>query len=138
MANNLTHVSALRNDIAFLATGGSPAFAAGTNQKIIIYSGTPPANASAALAGNVAIATISGVNFSAPSAGVATVSGSTADSNAVGGTASFYRRTKTDGTSVIDQGLCGTSGAELILNSLTIAAGANVSLNAAGTYTAPV
>lgn len=138
MANQLTHAAALRTDFTGLATGASTTFAAGTNQKIIIYSGTMPANAAAALSGNVAIATISGVTWGAPSAGVATTTGSTADPAAVGGTASFYRRTKSDGTTVIDQGACGTSAAELVLNNLTIAAGANVSLNASGTYTAPV
>lgn len=135
MANQLTHASALRTDFAGLATGATTTFAAGTNQKIIIYSGTMPANAAAALSGNTAIATISGVTWGAPAAGVATTTGSTADASAVGGTASFYRRMKTDSTTVIDQGACGTSASELVLNSLTIAAGANVSLNASGTYT---
>lgn len=66
---------------------------------------------------------------------MATLTASTADSNAVGGIASFYRRTKSDGTTVIEQGLCGTSGSDLNLNSLTIAAGANVSITS-GSYTA--
>lgn len=138
MANLLTHVTALRTDFAGLATGAATTFAAGTNQKIIIYSGTMPANAAAALSGNTAIATITGVTWGAPAAGVATTTGSTADPAATGGTASFYRRMKTDGTTVIDQGACGTSAAELVLNSLTIAANANVSLNASGTYTSTV
>lgn len=124
--------------MANLATGGSTTFAAGTSQKIIIYSGTMPTNAATALSGNTAIATITALTWGAASSAVATTTGSTADSNATGGTAVFYRRYKTDGTSVIDQGACGTSSAELVLNSLTIASGANVSLNSSGTYTSSV
>lgn len=136
MASALTHATALRTDFANLATGTAVTFSAGTNQKIIIYSGTMPANAAAALSGNTAIATITGVTYGAGAAGVATVTASTADAAAVGGTASFYRRTKTDGTTVVTQGTCGTSASDMVLNNLTIAAGANVSLNASGTYTA--
>jgi hypothetical protein len=131
----VTHATALRTDFANLATGTTTTFAAGTGQKIIIYSGTAPTNANTALSGNTAIATITALTWGAGSAGVATLSGSTADSAAVGGTASFYRRTKSDGTTVIEQGLCGTSGSDMNLSSLTIAAGANVSITS-GTYTA--
>lgn len=138
MANNLTHSSALRTDFANLATGTSVTFAAGTNQKITGYSGTPPANAATALSGNTALFTISAVTWGAGSAGVATTTGSTPDSSAVAGTLSFYRRYKTDGTTVIDQGLAATSGAEMTVASTTIAGGATVSLTSGATYTASV
>jgi hypothetical protein len=138
MANNLTHSASLRTDIANLATGGSTTFAAGTNQKITGYSGTPPANAAAALSGNTALFTVSAVVWGAASAGVATQTGSTPDSSAVAGTLSFYRRYMTDGTTVISQGLAATSGAEMTVSSTTIASGATVSLTVGATYTAPV
>ena len=130
----ITHVTALRTDFANLATGTATTFAAGASQKIVIYSGTPPANASAALAGNTAISTITVLVWGAGATGVATLTGSTADTAAVGGTASFYRRTQTAG-GVIEQGLCGLSGSDMNLSSLTIAAGANVSIPS-GSYTA--
>ncbi len=139
MANLLTHATALRTDFANLATStaGTTTYTAGSAQKIIIYSGTMPANAATALSGNTAIATVTVLVWGAASSGVATLSSSTADTNAVGGTAVFYRRTKSDGTTCIEQGACGTSAAEAVLNSLTIAAGANVSISSY-TYTASV
>ncbi len=137
MAHGLTHATLLRTDIANLVTGGaSITYSPGTNQQLIIFSGTPPTNAGTALAGNTAIATITGLSWGAGSGGVATITGSTPDSNAVGGTATFFRITKSDGTTAITQGTVGTSGADLNLNNLTINAGANVSLSS-GTYTAP-
>lgn len=98
-----------------------------------------PINAAAALASNTAIAMPTGLNYGAASAGVSTVSSSTADSSAVGGLAMFARRLKSDGTTVVDQLTVGVSGsgAEFVMSSLSIAAGANVSINAGGTYTAP-
>lgn len=135
MANAVTHETVTRTAIADAVVGATGRL--GTGGKIIIYSGTMPASASAALSGNVAIATITGVAFGAAVAGVSTVTASIADSSAVGGTASFFRLTRTDGT-VILQGTCGTSASDLNLNSLVIAAGANVSLTGMNTYTSPV
>jgi hypothetical protein len=138
VANNLTHATALRTDQANLATGTTTTFAGGTNQKIIGYSGTAPANAAAALSGNTVLFTITLVTWGAASAGVATVSASTAETNATSGTVTFYRRYKTDGTTVITQGLVATSAAEMTVASTTIATGATVTLTAGGTYTAPL
>jgi hypothetical protein len=131
----VTHIAALRSDFANLATGTAVTYSAGASQKLIIYSGTPPANASAALSGNTAISTVTSLVWGAASAGVATLTSSTADSAAVGGTASFYRRVKSDGTSVIEQGLCGTSGSDMNLSALVVASGANVNVTS-GSYTA--
>jgi hypothetical protein len=133
---SITHKVAVRTVLADAVCNSSTGQLA-ANGKIIIYSGTPPANADAALSGNVAIATITGLNFGAAASGVSTVSSSTADPGAVGGTAAFFRITTTGGTVVL-QGACATSASDLNLNSLTIAAGATVSLNAGGTYTAPL
>lgn len=137
MANAVTHAVALRTDIANLVVGNATTIANGSSHKLILYSGTMPTNAGTALSGNTAVATISGITWGAAASGVATISASTADNGAVGGTATFFRLTKTDGTTVIIQGTVGTSGSDLNLNNTVINAGANVSLTS-GTYTAPV
>lgn len=144
MANAVTHNNPVRKAVADLVVGNTTTadWNSGTAQKLILYSGTMPASATTALSGNTAISTLTAIAWTNPasSSGVATVSGSTADSSAVGGTASFFRLYRTaavDTTDVIFQGTVGTSGCDLNLNSVTIAAGANVSLTS-GTYTAPV
>jgi hypothetical protein len=64
--------------------------------------------------------------------GVLTAGAITADSSAnAAGTASYGRYYLSDGTTCVFQGLCGTSASDFILNSLTIALGANVSCSAA-------
>lgn len=131
----ITHTTAARTVLADAIANSSTGVLV-NNWKLIIYSGTPPANAQAGLSGNTAIATITLGNFGAASSGVSTITGSTADSSAVGGTAAFFRMTTTSGTVVL-QGLTATSGSDANLNSLTIAAGANVSITS-GTYTAPL
>jgi len=130
---SITHTTAVRTVLADAVVGAAGAL--GTSAKLVIYSGTPPANAQASLAGNTAIATITGISFGAASSGVSTISASTADSSAVGGTAAFFRLT-TSGNTAILQGLCATSGSDLNLNTLTIPAGASVSLTGSNTYTA--
>ena len=131
---SITHSTAVRTTIADAVVGSAGAL--GSSAKPVIYSGTPPANAQASLVGNTAIATITGISFGAASSGVSTITASTADSNAVGGTAAFFRLT-TSGNTVVLQGLCATSGSDLNLNSLTIPAGSTVSLTGTNTYTAP-
>lgn len=131
---SVTHTTAVRTVLsdAVCAAAG----AVGTNGKLIIYSGTPPANAQASLSSNIAIATITAVNFGAAASGVSTVTSSTADPAAVGGVATFFRLT-TSGSTVVLQGAVATSGSDLNINNTTIAASANVSLTS-GTYTAPL
>jgi hypothetical protein len=135
---SVTHNTAVRTAIADAvcnATTGQ----LGASGKIVIYSGAAPVSASAILSGNVAIATITGLNFGNGASGVSTVTSSTADSNAVGGTASFFRVTTTAGV-VTFQGSAGASGsgADMILSNSVISAGANVALTGSNTYTAPV
>jgi hypothetical protein len=137
----ITHVTALRNDIANLVTGATnTTFVSGTNQKMILYSGTIPANASTALSGNAAVSTITLITWGAASSGVCTVTGSSADNNAVGGTTTFFRLYQTaavDPTNTIFQGACGTTSSfDLVLNNDTVNSGANVSLTS-GSYTGP-
>lgn len=137
---SITHVAALRNDLANLVVGNSTTFASGSSHKLKIYSGAPPANASAALSGNTVLATISGITWGAASSGIATVAGSTGETNAAAGTATFFRLYQTAGAdpaNVILQGTVGTSGTDLVINNTTIAAGASVSLTGTNTYTAP-
>jgi hypothetical protein len=134
MANAVTHATAVRTDLANLVIGNSTTWGAGPNQKLILYTGTMPANAAASLSGNTAASTITGISWGAASAGVTAIAGSTADTNAVGGAVTFFRLTKSDGTTVILQGTVGTSACDLNINNTTIPAGANVSLS--GTYTA--
>jgi hypothetical protein len=143
MANAVTHQNPVRKAVADLVVGvtSTSDWNSGSSHKLIIYSGTMPSTASTALSGNTAISTITAITWgTSSSSGVATASGSTADSNAVGGTASFFRLYRTaavDTTDVILQGTVGTSGCDLNINSTTISAGATVSLTS-GTYTAPV
>lgn len=101
-----------------------------------IYSGTPPADADAALAGNTLLAqlTMSDPAFGAASDGTgeATVSASAISDDTSAdntGTASFFRLLDSD-TNVVFQGTCGTADADLILDSVAISAGVTVSVSA--------
>lgn len=134
MANAVTHASAVRVAFAQITSHVTPTYDAGTATQLRIYDGTMPANAATALSGNNLLATITSLVYGTPNAttGAMTVSG-TAESSATAGTATFYRRTKSDGT-CIEQGTVGTSGTDMTISSTTIASGANVSLSS-GTYT---
>lgn len=112
--------------------------ALGASPKIRIYSGTPPANAAAALSGNTQLAelTMAATPFSGftdtGSAGRATAAAITADSSAdATGTASFFRILDSAGTTVKAQGSVGTSAADLILNTTSITLGSTVSITSA-------
>lgn len=111
----------------------------GTSGKVIIYNGTEPADANTALSGNTALATftLSSTAFGSSSAGVITLSGTpltVAASNT--GTATFFRMTQSDGTTVVIQGTVGTSGQQLNLNTTAITSGVNVTITS-GTVTMP-
>jgi hypothetical protein len=104
---------------------------AGSNALFNLYSGTQPANANTAITSQVLLVSmpISGV-FGTDVDGTLTLS-AVAETNAVGsGTASFFRIFKFDGTSVIMDGSVGLSGADLILNTVDIAAGQSVDITA--------
>jgi len=106
--------------------------AAGNAALLRIYDGTPPASANAALSGNTKLAELV---CGSPLAGAAASAALTA--NAISndaaadatGTASFFRLYKSDGTTVIAQGTCGTSGADLNLNTLSLVAGGPVAVS---------
>ena len=104
-----------------------------------VYSGDIPATADTALVAQVAIAelTFGATAFGAAVNGVATANAITADADAVGGTAAFFRAFKTGGTTVVTQGTVGAADADMIVSSVTIAAGAEVQCNSM-TLTLPV
>lgn len=111
---------------------------AGTAGVINIYSGTPPTDADAALAGNTLLAqlTYSGTSYPAasdlnPGARI-TASAITSDSSAdATGTATFFRELTQNAGTVVSQGTAGTSAADMILNTTAITSGSTVSITAA-------
>lgn len=102
-----------------------------------IYDGTQAADADTAIGVQNLLAELrfGATAFGSAVAGVATANAITQDSSAnAGGTASWFRVLKSDGTSVLWDGSVGTSGANLNLNSVAISAGAAVAVSAF-TYT---
>lgn len=103
----------------------------GSTGKIIIYDGDVPANADASLSSNTALATftLGSSAFGSASSGTISLSGVplTVAADATG-TASFFRITKSDGTTVVAQGSVGTSGAQLNLNTVAITQDVNVTI----------
>lgn len=122
----------LLDDIADACDVGTGAASA----TLVIYDGTPPARASAALSGNTVLAQLAmsnpafGAAVDVPASHLARVTASaiTDDSSAdATGTATFFRILDRDGAVVV-QGSAGATGAgtELELNSVSIVAGAAV------------
>lgn len=110
----------------------------GASPKIRIYSGTPPANADAALSSNTQLAEL--VCASTPISGYtdtgtaarATFGAIASDTSAdATGTATFFRILDNAGTTVKGQGTVGTSASDLILNTTSITSGSTVSITSA-------
>lgn len=104
-----------------------------------IYSGTKPADANAALAGNTLLAALVGSDpfFGAAATGVATASAISSDTSAdATGTATFFRIGSVNSGVFTPtmQGEVGTSGSDLNLSSTSITAGGTVSVTSF-TYT---
>lgn len=99
-----------------------------------IYDGVQPADADAALSGNVLLAelALNATAFAAASAGSKTANAITADSSAnATGTATWASLVRSGGVRATDTVMdmsVGTSGANLNLNSVAIQAGAAVSV----------
>jgi len=96
-----------------------------------IYDGTQATNADTAVGAQVLLAelTLNADAFAAAAAGVATANAITADSSAnATGTATWFRVLASNGTSVYFDGSVGTATSDLILNSVAIQSGANVSV----------
>ena len=103
---------------------------AGSGAKIHIYDGTQPANANTAISTQTLLATldVSG-SFGTDSNGTITVS-SVGNSTAVAtGTASFFRITKSDNTTVVMDGSVGTSNADMIFNTVSFVTGDIVAIS---------
>lgn len=104
---------------------------AGTGALINIYAGSQPANANTAISGQTLLVTltVSG-SFGTDSNGTITVSAVTNGTAVATGTASFFRITKSDTTTVVMDGSVATSDADLVLNNTSIATGQVVSISA--------
>jgi hypothetical protein len=102
---------------------------AGSAAIIKIYSGTQPVNANTAISGQTLLVSlnVSGT-FGTDSNGTITLSSVTSATAAATGTASFFRITKSDGTTVVMDGSVGTSSADMILDNTSIATGQTVSI----------
>lgn len=102
----------------------------GASAKLRIYSGTPPANAGAALSGNTVLVDIplGSDYFATTSNGVLTKTGTWQDTSAdATGTATFFRILTSADVARI-QGTVGTSGADLNLSSTSITSGGTVTI----------
>ena len=107
------------------------------NGYLRIYSGTQPATADTAISTQTLLAELrfGSTAFGASSNGVATANAITSDTSADNtGTAAWFRALKSDGTTAVLDGSVGTSSADLVLNSVSISAGAAVSITSF-TYT---
>lgn len=104
---------------------------AGTSCKFNLYNGAQPANANTAVTSQVLLAslTIPSV-FGTDVNGTLTLSAITSAVASNAGTASWFRIFKSDNTTVVLDGSVGISSADLILNSVTIAALQTVAISA--------
>jgi len=125
MASNLKYSTGTRN-----AQQQGLITYAGTGAEIQLYTGTQPANANTALSGNTLLATLDiPGGFGTDSSGTITV-GAVSNTTAVAtGTATFFRITKSDGTTVVMDGSVGTSNADMIFNTVSFTTGDIVAIS---------
>lgn len=105
----------------------------GTSGLIRIYDGTRATNVGTAVGAQVLLAELT-ANASAfaaaASGGVLTLNAITADSSAnATGTATWFRVLQSNGTTAIFDGSVGTSGTDLVFNTVSFVSGANVSIS---------
>ena len=102
---------------------------AGSAAIIHIYDGSQPANANTAISGQTLLVSlnVSG-SFGTDSNGTITMSSVTSATAVATGTASFFRITKSDNSTVVMDGSVGTSSADMILDNTSIATGQTVSI----------
>lgn len=106
---------------------------------IKVYSGAQPANPDTAPSGTLlATFTLADPAFAAGAAGVQNIDATPvlSTTGVAAGTAGWFRAADQSGDAVFD-GACGTSGAELNLNTTTISVGLTVEITG-GTITQPV
>jgi hypothetical protein len=98
---------------------------AGANALLKIYSGTQPVDADTAISGQTLLATLTcGATFApASTVGIAALNAITQSNAVAGGTASFFRLTKSDGTTVVLDGTIGVSGCDLNVITTTVVNG---------------
>jgi hypothetical protein len=104
-----------------------------------IYAGTKPAGPDTAITSQTLLAELrfASTAFGAASAGVLTAGAITRDEDAnATGTASFFRTLKSDGTTALLDGTCGTSAADLIMDRTDVTSGQPVECSAL-VYTRP-
>jgi hypothetical protein len=101
----------------------------GATPKLRVYSGTPPANASAALSGNTLLVEVTPAPAAASGATKDMLGGVKTNTAAAAGTASFYRVYDSPGTNCHEQGTVGTSATDLIIDNTTIALAQTVNFN---------
>lgn len=101
---------------------------AGANAKVRIYSGSRPATGGTA---TTQLAELTcGATLGTISTGVLTFNAITQDTSAdASGTASWFRVVKSDGTTHVMDGSCGTSGSDMNMVTTTITAGQPVSIS---------
>lgn len=96
-----------------------------------IYTGSQPALDGAVTGTLLATLTFGATAFAAATAagGIVTAIANAITSGTAGatGSAAYFALVKSDGTTVVATGTCGTSSADLVLNSTAITSGANVS-----------
>ena len=98
---------------------------------ITIYTGTQPATASNPLSGNTALVTLTlnATAFGAASGGSISANSIPPGTASASGTATWFR-VYTSGAATIMDGSCGTSSADMILSSVSIAALDVISISA--------
>lgn len=102
---------------------------AGNSGKLRIYDGTRPATGGTATT-LLAELTLNSTFAPAASGGVLTLNAITADSSAdATGTATWFRITKSDGSTHVLDGAVSTSGSDLNFNTTSIVTGANVAVS---------
>jgi hypothetical protein len=109
-----------------------------SNGYLEIYSGAQPVNANTGIGGAVLLS--NGMQFSPTAFGTITASSGTVTATAspissdtsatYGGTATWFRAYKQDGTTVVMDGSVGTAGCDLNLNTTSIVTGGVVSCTA--------
>lgn len=94
-----------------------------------IYTGTQPTNPDTALSGNTLLASLplNATAFATASGGVSTANAITTATAGAGGTATFFRAFKSDGTTAVVDGSVGASGSfDLLIPSTTIASSQSI------------
>jgi hypothetical protein len=120
-----TSVKNARLDAISTAWGATP--------KLRLYSGAPPADVNAALAGNTLLAEVTPTPAGAANGVKDMLGGAKATTGAAaaatGTAATFYRVYNSAGTVAMEQGTVGTAGADLNIDNTSIANGQAVNFN---------